>query len=121
MISIPSSEYNELKTLVVTLSEKVKKLEAENNLLRNGRKSNTSSTPPSHDIGRSNSKNLRIKTGRKSGGQPGHKGTTLEMKENPDEVIDYKPDYCSNCGADLQQVGSQVNESKQEVDRKSVV
>ena len=115
MISIPLSEYNELKTLVVTLSEKVTKQQEEINLLRNGRKSKTSSTPPSHDIGRSNSKNLRLKTGRKSGGQAGHKGATLKMKENPDEVIDYKPDYCSNCGADLQQVGSQVNESKQEV------
>ena len=107
---------------MVTLSDKVKKQEEENkklheeiNLLRNGRKSNTSSTPPSHDIGRSNSKNLRIKTGRKSGGQHGHKGATLEMKENPDEVIDYKPDYCSNCGADLQQVDSEITDRKQEV------
>jgi transposase len=97
------------------LSEENKKLREEINLLRNGRKSNTSSTPPSHDIGRSNSKNLRLKTGRKSGGQHGHKGATLEMKENPDEVIDYKPDYCSNCGADLQQVDSEVTERKQEV------
>jgi transposase len=122
MISIPLSEYNELKTLVVTLSDIAKKQEEENkrlqeqiNLLRNGRKSNTSSTPPSHDIGRSNSKNLRIKTGRKSGGQHGHKGVTLEMKEEPDEVIDYKPDYCHNCGTDLQQVDSEITDRKQEV------
>ena len=95
--------------------EENKKLQEQINLLRNGRKSNTSSTPPSHDIGRSNSKNLRIKTGRKSGGQHGHKGTTLEMKEDPDEVIDYKPDYCSNCGTDLQQVDSEITDRKQEV------
>jgi transposase len=107
---------------VATLSDKVKRQEEENkalqekiNLLINGRKSNTSSTPPSHDIGRSNSKNLRLKTGRKSGGQPGHKGTTLEMKEDPDEIIDYKPDYCSNCGADLQQEDSEVTDRKQEI------
>ena len=104
------------------MSDKVKRQEEENkalqekiNLLINGRKSNTSSTPPSHDIGRSNSKNLRLKTGRKSGGQPGHKGTTLEMKEDPDEIIDYKPDYCSNCGADLQQEDSEVTDRKQEI------
>lgn len=107
---------------MATLSDKVKRQEEENkalqekiNLLINGRKSNTSSTPPSHDIGRSNSKNLRLKTGRKSGGQPGHKGTTLEMKEDPDEIIDYKPDYCSNCGADLQQEDSEVTDRKQEI------
>jgi transposase len=122
MISIPLSEYNELKSQIALLSEQVKflleenkKLREEINLLRNGRNSNRSSTPPSQDIGRSNSKSLRFKTGRKSGGQAGHKGTTLEMKENPDEVIDYKPDYCSGCGADLQQQTPAINERKQEV------
>jgi transposase len=115
MISIPLSEYNELKTLVVTLSEEVKKQKEEINLLRNGRKSNTSSTPPSHDIGRSNSKNLRIKTGRKSGGQAGHKGATLQMSETPDKIIDYNPDYCSDCGAALQYQTSALHERKQEV------
>src|ERR1039457_2926215 len=111
MISIPLSMYNELKALNISLSEKVKSLEEliaclteknnsqgqvnktlseKINLLINGRKSNTSSTPPSHDIGRSNKKNLRIKTGRKTGGQKGHTGTTLEAKEIPDKIIDHK-------------------------------
>jgi transposase len=115
MISIPLSEYNELKTLVAELSEKVRKLEEKNNLQRNGKDSNKSSTPPSQDIGRSNTKNLRFKTGRKSGGQAGHEGVTLKMVEGPDEIIDHKADYCSNCGADLQQVASQIDESKQEI------
>lgn len=115
MISIPLSEYNELKTLVVTLSEAVKRLEEENKLLRNGRNSNRSSTPPSQDIGRSNSKSLRFKTGRKSGGQAGHKGSTLQMSETPDKIIDYNPDYCSSCGADLQQAIPVLRERKQEV------
>ncbi len=115
-------EYNELKTLVITLSEKVlnqekeiKTLTEKINLLKNGHKSNTSSTPPSHDIGRSNIKNLRIKTGRNSGGQTGHKGSYLEMKTVPDEVIDYIPNYCKCCGTDLQNETSEINECKQEV------
>ncbi|MEI8087876.1 MAG: transposase [Paludibacter sp.] len=131
MISIPLSEYNELKTLIASLSEKIKfliesnnskdekikGLEEKINLLKNGRKSNTSSTPPSQDIGRSNKKNSRIKTGRKTGGQDDHPGYYLERKEIPDEIIDHKADYCSNCGADLRQVDSKLNgnESKQEV------
>jgi len=41
---------------VVTLTEEVKKFTEKNNLLKNGRKSDTSSTLPSHDIGRSNKK-----------------------------------------------------------------
>src|SRR5208282_183108 len=95
--------------------EENKKLQEAINLLRNGRNSHTSSTPPSHDIGRSNSKNLRIKTGRKSGGQAGHKGSTLQMRETPDNIIDYNPDYCSDCGAHLHQEPSALQERKQEV------
>lgn len=98
------------------LREENKKLREKINLLRNGRKSNTSSTPPSHDIGRSNSKSLRLKTGRKNGGQKGHKGSTLEMSKEPDQIIDYKPDYCSTCGEGLQDIKSVVTESKQEVE-----
>jgi predicted AlkP superfamily phosphohydrolase/phosphomutase len=56
MISIPLSEYNELKTLIAELSEKIKKLEEKNSLQRNGKDINKSSTPPSQDIGRSNKK-----------------------------------------------------------------
>jgi transposase len=115
MISIPLSEYNELKTLVVSLSEKVKLLEEENKLLRNGRNSNKSSTPPSHDIGRSNSKSLRIKSNRKSGGQQGHEGSTLKMKDTPDKVLDYIPVFCQCCGTDLQNEVSIVIDCKQEV------
>jgi transposase len=115
MISIPLSEYNELKTLVVQLSEKVKRLEEEINLLRNGRNSKTSSTPPSHDIGRSNSKSLRTQSGRKSGGQPGHNGSTLKMKEVPDKIVDYMPGFCRSCGTDLQNEAATISDRKQEV------
>ena len=115
MINIPLSEYNELKSLVVKLSEEVKQLREEINLLRNGRNSHTSSTPPSHDIGRSNSKSLRTSSNRKSGGQQGHTGSTLKMQEIPDKVVDYIPVLCQCCGADLQNELSTINDRKQEV------
>ncbi len=95
--------------------EEIKALTVKINLLINGRKSNTSSTPSSHDIGRSNSKNLRIKTGRSSGAQDGHPGATLAMKAIPDEVIDHKPCYCSDCGTVLEQEISTVTDRRQEV------
>ena len=95
--------------------EEIKALTVKINLLINGRKSNTSSTPSSHDIGRANSKNLRFKTGRSSGAQDGHQGATLAMKAIPDEIIDHKPCYCSDCGADLQQEISIVTQRRQEV------
>ncbi len=67
-------------------------------MLKNGRNSNTSSTPSSQDFSRSNKHNSRKKTGRSSGGQKGHKGSTLKMVETPDEIKKHQPDYCSHCG-----------------------
>ena len=43
----------------------------------------------------------RGKSGRPSGGQPGHKGTTLARTESPDHVVDHDPSACSGCGAPL--------------------
>ena len=38
---------------------------------------------------------------RKSGGQAGHKGTTLNQVENPDQIVDHAPDQCQECSATL--------------------
>jgi transposase len=100
---------------VAELRKIVDTFQKDKRLLRNGKNSETSHTPPSHQIGRSNAKSLRIKTDRKSGGQPGHEGTTLQIKEVPDKIINYIPQYCNGCGDDLQQRISIFKESKQEV------
>ena len=63
--------------------------------------SHNSSLPPSSDIV-SKPKNLRVPSERKSGGQLGHKGTTLEMSATPDKIIDLKSAFCSKCGQNLQ-------------------
>ena len=91
------------------------KLMAEIELLRNGRKSKTSHTPPSHDIGRSNENSLRKKSDRPTGGQKGHEGHTLEMKATPDEVVDHIPLYCHNCANDLGEVEASMVGHRQEV------
>ena len=70
-ITIPLAEYHALvalKDLVAELQQKISSLEEEIRLLKNGRKSHTSSTPPSQDIGRSNAKSLREASLRKKGG-----------------------------------------------------
>ncbi|MBC7384294.1 MAG: hypothetical protein H7296_15115, partial [Bacteroidia bacterium] len=54
-VTISKKEYDRflmLEALVLQLQEEIR-------LLKNGKKSNTSHTSPSHDIGRSNSKSLR--------------------------------------------------------------
>jgi transposase len=124
-ITIPLSQYNELlkikeehgllKVQVSELVTIVETLKEEIRLLRNGKNSGTSHTPPSHQISRPNAKSLRAKTDRKSGGQHGHEGFTLKIKEVPDETISYIPQYCNSCGEDLQQTASIFKERRQEV------
>ena len=46
-------------------------------------------------------KSSRKKSDRKSGGQAGHKGTTLNQVENPDQIVDHTPDQCQECSATL--------------------
>ena len=82
--------------------ERTKLLQRDNAILKeklakyeNPKNSNNSSIPPSKDENRPfKSKSLRKKTGRKPGGQKGHKGTTLELTSNPDVTIDHAPEYC---------------------------
>jgi transposase len=103
-----AARVSELMTVILALQEDIR-------LLRNGKNSGTSNTPPSHQIGRSNTQNFRVKTNRKPGGQSGHEGNTLKMKEVPDKTIDHIPQYCNDCGFDLEQTTATLKSSRQEV------
>jgi transposase len=46
---------------------------------------------------------LREKSGKKSGGQPGHRGNTLLMVEHPDHIMRLTPGQCQQCQQDLSQ------------------
>ena len=39
-----------------------------------------------------------------SGGQAGHKGTTLNQVENPDQIVEHTPDQCQECSGDTIEV-----------------
>jgi transposase len=65
-------------------------------------------------------KSLRIKTGRKPGGQTGHTGHTLPVKETPDEMIEHKVDICSHCGGDLSAETAQISQTRQVMDIKII-
>lgn len=76
--------------------------------------SQNSSKPPSSDGYRKpEPKSLRRKSGRRSGGQAGHAGTTLEMTAEPDHVVDYWPERCSGCGSRLKQTAAVGCEARQ--------
>ena len=70
---------------------------------RLGLNSSNSGKPPSSDglkkPARVNS--LRERSGKKPGGQKGHKGETLRQVTDPNEVVDHYPSACSMCGAGL--------------------
>lgn len=60
--------------------------------------SHNSSMPPSSDgYGKPAPKSLREKSGKKAGGQPGHKGNSMEITREPDEVKEYLPGKCMSC------------------------
>ena len=68
--------------------------------------SGNSSTPPSKESMKAEAirrtKTLRKPTGRKPGGQQGHEGSTLKMTQAPDETEDVAANYCTKCGASLE-------------------
>ena len=68
--------------------------------------SNNSSTPPSkekiQDEVVRRTKTLRKTSGRKPGGQAGHKGCTLLKTDSPDSVENIIPNYCNECGNSLE-------------------
>lgn len=66
------------------------------------RNSRNSSQPPSQDGFQKQTKSLRGKSARPVGGQPGHRGTTLRLREEPDAVALHTVTQCAGCGQDLQ-------------------
>jgi transposase len=115
-VTISKKEYENLKEQLSIALCLIKKLQEEILLLKNGRNSNTSSTPSSQDYGAHPKINLREKTDRKPGGQKGHKGRSLKMSENPDEIKKYYPKYCNHCGESFDENSVfNLQERKQEI------
>jgi transposase len=78
------------------LEARVQELEA-----RLAKDSHNSSKPPSSDgLGRK-TRSLRRKSGKPSGGQLGHRGETLRLQSQPDEVVEHRPAVCAACQTPL--------------------
>lgn len=84
------------------------------------RNSGNSSTPPSKEkmkdeiVRRTNS--LRKSSGRKPGGQPGHKGHVKEWLADPDAIEEHMSQACAACGRDLSDVEPELDYTDQVVD-----
>ncbi|NPV42661.1 MAG: transposase [Firmicutes bacterium] len=100
------------------------RLKEENKILREqlNQNSQNSSKLPSTD-GFIKPRSLRKKTGKKPGGQPGHKGCTLKKIPNPDRIEVHEVKRCSHCGQGLSQVLAQEYKTRQihEIEIKRIV
>ena len=83
------------QTLIVALQERIRELEAQL-----GQNSSNSSRPPSMDPLEAPPRPKAPPTGRKRGGQPGHRGAyrALLPVEQVDEVVLVAPEVCRHCG-----------------------
>jgi transposase len=117
----PSMQQREIEALsdhLGRLKAQVEKLQAEVSQLRGrnfrlGRRnaelealitkdSHNSSRPPSTDPPwAKRTKSLRHLSGRRPGGQVGHRGVTLRLSSHPTRVVEHRPSTCRHCRAAL--------------------
>lgn len=116
---------------LMTLEEEIQGLREENRVLglritelegllkealdKLNKNSGNSSKPPSSD-GFRKVQSLRTSSGKRPGGQRGHKGTTLQMQEVPDSIVLHEPLVCSHCHATLSDSASERVEKRQVYD-----
>ena len=86
MVKALVQELNEAKTEIAELKERLNK------------NSQNSSKPPSTDgYKKPAPKSLRKASGKKQGGQDGHKGHNLKVDIEPSKTIQYMPTACTGC------------------------
>ncbi len=111
------AEYEKLRAENAEQRAEYEKLRAENQQLRQrleelerrvGLDSSNSGKPPSSDgpakrpaRKRKRTRSQRGRSGKRPGGQPGHKGATLRQTETPNRIETHLPLQCADCGASL--------------------
>lgn len=114
VVELINSLYAQIKELTKQLAElksKISMLEAKNKELteQKVKDSHNSSKPSSTDGFKKKTKSLRKKSGLKSGGQKGHKGSTLSMVALPNKVVILPITNCLNCGISVVDAPKTIN------------
>jgi len=102
---------NVLEGLIDALQERITTLERQQ-----AKDSHNSSLPPSSDRFVRPPKSLRTKSGKKPGGQPGHRGHHLRQVQTPDEVLIHPVNSCAYCQHDLRAQNASIPERRQVLD-----
>jgi transposase len=107
----PEARISQLEALVEQQREDIERLLSANAALvarmqdleaRLAKDSHNSGKPPSSDGLARKTRSLRKKSGKKPGGQLGHRGETLRLVAVPDEIVAHQPVGCTHCQAPLE-------------------
>ena len=112
----------ELMDLLLGAFKKIGELERR--IAQLEKNSSNSSKPPSQDLSSSpvkRTRSLRMASGKKPGGQPGHPGTTRHQVANPDYTKDCSPFQCKKCSGSLDQNKTTLISKRQVADIPPVV
>lgn len=110
-------EIQELKVIVEEQRIEISELKSKLADYETTKNSKNSSKPPSSDFGNiKKTQSLKKCSGKKVGGQKGHKGNSLKMVSNPDTTIKHEPFYCKCCGNDLSTVTPRFIDRRQVFD-----
>src|SRR5262245_35799152 len=113
----PTERIAELEAENAALRERVELLAAQVQTLqaRLAQDSHNSGKPPSSDGLRRKPKSLRHRSGKKPGGQLGHRGETLHLVAAPEAVGAHRPTVCGHCQAPLGEDAPVVGRERRQV------
>ncbi|MDH4209121.1 MAG: IS66 family transposase [Anaerolineae bacterium] len=112
MVSASLTVLGQQQEFIAQLQARIQTLEDQK-----AQNSRNSSKPPSSDgLKKPQPKSQRKRSGKKTGGQPGHKGHTLKAVEHPDHIEVYSVRKCVHCQASLAEVPVSGYEARQVFD-----
>jgi len=122
LITFLLNQIDGLKQVVTEQKSEIEELKTRLSDYETKKNSTNSGKPPSSDFSKlKKTKSLKKSSGKKVGGQPGHKGRSMKMVSNPDYTEGHHPLYCNSCGNDLSSVEAKLFGKRQVVDIPEII